>query len=77
MPAVPCSLTMRIPNLLANASDGTASFVVLTGRLAAIITVPLLSLFIVSLAVENQRNFLSCRLAGSSVDACILAIHGR
>jgi hypothetical protein len=38
---------------------------------------PLVCLFIASLAIEDQRNFLSCRLDGASVDACILQIQGR
>jgi hypothetical protein len=59
-----------------HAPIGQACPLVLAGRLAAILTVPLLSLFIISLAAENQRSFILCRLAGSPVDACLLSIHG-
>jgi len=38
---------------------------------------PLALIFLASLAVEDQRAFLSCRRAGQSVDACMLQIHGR
>ena len=34
-------------------------------------------LFFVSLAVEDQRAFVSCRITGQSVDACLLKINGR
>ena len=34
-------------------------------------------LFAVSLANEDQRQFISCRASGQSVDACLLQIHGR
>ena len=68
---------MKAFNWFVHAPIGQACPLVLAGRLAAILTVPLLSLFIVSLAAENQRMFVSCRLAGASADACILSIHGR
>lgn len=32
---------------------------------------------IVSLISEDQRQFLSCRAAGSGVDACLLVVNGR
>jgi len=67
---------MRIPNLLDNAPDGTASVLVITGRIAALFSAYLLAIILVSLISENQRKFLSCRLAGSPADACILSIHG-
>lgn len=38
---------------------------------------PLGVIFLASLAVEDQRAFLSCRQSGQSVDACMLQIHGR
>lgn len=38
---------------------------------------PLVCLFVASLAIEDQRNFLSCRAVGASVDACILQLQGR
>jgi len=38
---------------------------------------PLALIFLASLAVEDQRAFLSCRQSGQSVDACMLQIHGR
>lgn len=68
---------LKILNWFTTASIGDACPLVVIGRLAVVFTAPLLSMFIVSLAVEDQRNFVSCRLSGSSVDACILAIHGR
>jgi len=33
--------------------------------------------FAASLASEDQRNFVECRVAGVSVDACLLQINGR
>jgi hypothetical protein len=67
---------MRIPNLLDNAPDGTASILVITGRATALFSSCLLAIILVSLISENQRKSLSCRLAGSSADACRVAIHG-
>jgi hypothetical protein len=37
----------------------------------------LAALIVCSLAIEDQRRFLSCRTSGASVDACLLQIHGR
>jgi hypothetical protein len=38
---------------------------------------PLLILFVVSLASEDQRHYVSCRLDGHGLDACLLKINGR
>jgi hypothetical protein len=46
-------------------------------KVSAVFLLPLLALFVGSLASEDQRRFLSCRQAGSSVDACLLQISGR
>lgn len=46
-------------------------------KIATILAAPLMAGFIMSLAVEDQRTFLSCRANGASVDACILLISGR
>jgi hypothetical protein len=45
--------------------------------IAAVCFGPLVCLFVASLAIEDHRHFLSCRLNGASVDACILQIQGR
>jgi hypothetical protein len=44
---------------------------------SAVLLSPLVALFIGSLALENQRVFLSCRANGASADACWLLIAGR
>ena len=49
----------------------------LSCRLAALFSGALLAIVAASLAVEDQRRFLSCRASGSSVDACLLQINGR
>ena len=49
----------------------------LTVKLSALFSGSLLAIFLGSLAMENQRQFISCRLTGASVDACLLQIHGR
>jgi hypothetical protein len=46
-------------------------------KLSALFSGSLLAIFLGSLAMENQRQFISCRLTGASVDACLLQIHGR
>jgi hypothetical protein len=46
-------------------------------KISAVFLLPLLALFVGSLASEDQRQFLSCRQAGASVDACLLQISGR
>jgi hypothetical protein len=38
---------------------------------------PLLILFVASLASEDQRHYVSCRLDGHGLDACLLKINGR
>jgi hypothetical protein len=49
----------------------------LSCKLAALFGGALLTIFAASLAVEDQRRFLSCRASGVSVDACLLQINGR
>jgi hypothetical protein len=46
-------------------------------KISAVFLLPLLALFVGSLASEDQRRFLTCRQAGASVDACLLQISGR
>jgi hypothetical protein len=46
-------------------------------KLAALFSGALAALFVASLAVEDQRLFVSCRASGVSVDACLLRINGR
>lgn len=48
----------------------------LAARLSAVFGGSLLALFIASLAIEDQRQFASCRIS-ASVDACLLQINGR
>lgn len=38
---------------------------------------PLLTMFAVSLVSEDQRHYVSCRLDGHGLDACLLEINGR
>ena len=38
---------------------------------------PLVILFVASLASEDQRHYVSCRLDGHGLDACLLKINGR
>lgn len=38
---------------------------------------PLLILFVASLASEDQRHYVSCRLDGHGLDACLLKINVR
>ncbi len=38
---------------------------------------PLLTMFAVSLVSEDQRHYVSCRLDGHGLDACLLKINGR
>jgi len=45
--------------------------------IAAICLGPIVALFVVSLAIEDHRNFTYCRLYGFGVDACLLKINGR
>lgn len=46
-------------------------------KISAVFLLPLLVLFVASLASENQRHFLACRQTGASADACLLQISGR
>jgi len=48
-----------------------------TAKLVALFGGSLLTLFVVSLAVEDQRHFVACRASGASADACLLQINGR
>jgi hypothetical protein len=48
-----------------------------TAKLAALFGGSLLTLFVASLAVEDQRHFVACRASGASADACLLQINGR
>ena len=48
-----------------------------TAKLAALFGGSLLALFVVGLAVEDQRHFVACRASGASADACLLQINGR
>jgi hypothetical protein len=43
----------------------------------AFLSCGLFALIVCSLAVEDQRRFLSCRASGASADACLLQINGR
>jgi hypothetical protein len=45
--------------------------------LSGMFIAPLALLFIGSLAAEDQRHYVNCRLSGSSLDACLLQIAGR
>ena len=45
--------------------------------ITAVLISPLLVLFVASLAIEDQRQFVACRFNGASVDACLLQINGR
>lgn len=49
----------------------------ITAKLSALFGGSLLALFVGTLAIEDQRHFVSCRMAGGSVDACLLQISGR
>jgi hypothetical protein len=49
----------------------------LSCKLAALFGGALLAIVAASLAVEDQRRFLSCRASGASTDACLLQINGR
>jgi hypothetical protein len=46
-------------------------------KISGVIFLPFLAMFVGSMSSENHRQFLACRLDGSSVDACLLHIHGR
>jgi hypothetical protein len=46
-------------------------------KISAVFLLPLLALFVGSLASEDQRHFLACRQTGANVDACLLQISGR
>lgn len=43
----------------------------------AVLSCGLVALIVCSLAIEDQRRFLSCRASGASADACLLQINGR
>ena len=49
----------------------------ITAKLVALFGGSLLTLFVASLAVEDQRHFVACRASGASTDACLLQINGR
>jgi hypothetical protein len=49
----------------------------LTAKLSSLFAGSLFALFVVSLASEDQRRFVSCRATGASADACLLQIAGR
>ena len=46
-------------------------------KISGVFLLPLLALFVGSLASEDQRHFLACRQTGASADACLLQISGR
>ena len=46
-------------------------------KLSAVFGGSLFALFIGSLVVEDQRQFVVCRATGASADACLLQISGR
>jgi hypothetical protein len=48
-----------------------------TAKLSALFGGSLFALFVGTLVIEDQRHFVSCRMAGGSVDACLLQINGR
>jgi hypothetical protein len=48
-----------------------------TAKLAALFGGSLLTLFVASLAVDDQRRFVACRASGASADTCLLQISGR
>ena len=50
---------------------------VLTVKIGGAFAGSILIAFAVSLASEDQRNFVDCRAAGVSVDACLLQLNGR
>jgi len=49
----------------------------LTAKLSALFGGSLFALFVGTLVIEDQRHFVSCRINGTSVDACLLQISGR
>jgi hypothetical protein len=49
----------------------------LTAKLSSLFAGSLFALFVVSLASEDQRHFVSCRATGASADACLLQLSGR
>jgi hypothetical protein len=49
----------------------------ITAKLSALFGGSLFALFVGTLAIEDQRHFVSCRMAGGGVDACLLQINGR
>ena len=49
----------------------------ITAKLAGLFAGSLLTLFVVSLASEDQRHFVACRATGATADACLLQISGR
>jgi hypothetical protein len=49
----------------------------LTAKFSALFAGSLFALFVVSLASDDQRRFVSCRATGASVDACLLQLSGR
>ena len=48
-----------------------------TAKLSALFGGSLFALFVGTLIIEDQRHFISCRMAGGSADACLLQINGR
>lgn len=59
------------------ATDPVILSLSLSCKLAALFGGALLAIVAASLAVEDQRRFLSCRASGASTDACLLQINGR
>ena len=49
----------------------------ITAKLSALFGGSLFALFVGTLVIEDQRHFVACRMAGGSVDACLLQISGR
>jgi hypothetical protein len=49
----------------------------ITAKLSALFGGSLFALFIGTLAIEDQRHFVDCRMTGGNVDACLLQISGR
>ena len=45
--------------------------------LSGLFVAPIVVLFVCSLASEDQRHYVNCRLSGASLDACMLQIAGR
>ncbi|MAA77000.1 MAG: hypothetical protein CML73_03070 [Rhodobiaceae bacterium] len=76
-----CSLNgaamRRRSSSISSAMTNAAALKASATALVVAFLAPLGVIFLASLAVEDQRAFLSCRQSGQSVDACMLQIHGR